>query len=107
MFHEGNKLINIQDKVKAPTFHLLVFPNESDENVNNVPSIFNEYGNVIQIEPIPRTQAKKNLYGVLGVKNGGYYLVRPDMYIAYRSNGFSKEHAKNFLVRNIDLKDRH
>lgn len=107
-FHEGNKLINIQDKVKAPTFHLLVFPgNESDENVNNVPSIFNEYGNVIQIEPIPRTQATKNLYGVLGVKNGGYYLVRPDMYIAYRSNGFSKEHAKNFLMRNIDLKDRH
>jgi 2-polyprenyl-6-methoxyphenol hydroxylase-like FAD-dependent oxidoreductase len=106
-FHEANSLINIQDKVKAPALHLLVFPgNESDEKVNSVRTIFNEYGDVIHIEPIRLTQATKDLYGVLGVKNGGYYLVRPDMYIAYRSNGFSEEHAKNFLMTSIHLKNR-
>ena len=105
-FHEANKLINIQDKVKAPTFHLLLFPgHESEERVNSVRTIFNEYEDVVQIEPIPLTQATKNLYGVLGVKNDGYYLVRPDMYVAYRSNGLSQEHARNFLRTSIQLKD--
>ena len=68
-------------------------------------TIFDKYRDVIQIRPIPLTQATKELYRVLGVKNGGYYLVRPDNYVAYRSNGFSKEHAKNFLMTSIHLKD--
>src|SRR6266498_1915644 len=99
-FQEGDRLVNIQDKVKAPAFHLLLFPaNQNDENMNPVRSFFDEYDDVIEIETISLSSATEDLYRVLGVQNGGYYLVRPDMYVGYRSNRFSVEHAKRFLER--------
>lgn len=107
VFHEADQLANIQNKVKGPAFHLLLFSgNETEETIDTIRTIFDKYENVIQIRPIPLTQATKDLYRVLGMKNGGYYLVRPDMYVAYRSNRLSQEHAKKFLRMTIHLKDR-
>ena len=106
-FHEADQLVNIQNKVKGPAFHLLLFPgNETEETIDTIRTVFDKYEDVIQIRLIPLTQATKDLYRVLGVKKGGYYLVRPDMYVAYRSNGFSEEHAKHFLMTSIHLKGR-
>lgn len=101
-FQEKDKLINIQDKVKAPAFHLLLFRgSQNEEKIDAVRGICHEYYDVIQIEVIPLTSATKDLYRALAVQNGGYYLVRPDMYVAYRSKRFNEEHLKTFLATRL------
>jgi 2-polyprenyl-6-methoxyphenol hydroxylase-like FAD-dependent oxidoreductase len=98
MFQDKNNLINIQAQVKAPAFHLLLFPGTQNEAViNRVRSIFDEQDNVIQVETIRLTSGTEDLYRHLGVQNGGYYLVRPDMYVSYRSNRFNSDHLKTRL----------
>jgi hypothetical protein len=97
-FHEKHKVVNIQDKVKDAVFHFLVFPGrQNEEDVNRVCGIVDEQDNVIQIDNIPLTPRTENLYKDLGMQNGGYYLVRPDMYVACRSNRLSADHLKTFL----------
>jgi len=58
---------------------------------------------IIQIEHISFSLRRSNLYEAFGIRNGGYYLVRPDMYIAYRSTRFDEQHLKAFL-ESIGLK---
>jgi 2-polyprenyl-6-methoxyphenol hydroxylase-like FAD-dependent oxidoreductase len=103
-FHENNELINIQDKVKAPAFHLLLFlRNSSDEKIKAIHDLVDQYNDVIQIQRITFAPGSNDLSEIFGVQNGGYYLVRPDMYVAYRSNAFNQNHLRAFL-KGIDLK---
>jgi hypothetical protein len=100
MFQDKDKLINIQAEVKAPALHLLFFPgSQNEEKTNRIRRVVDEQDDVIKVETIPLTAGTKFLYRSLGVENGGYYLVRPDMYVAYRSNRFNAEHVKRFLDR--------
>jgi 2-polyprenyl-6-methoxyphenol hydroxylase-like FAD-dependent oxidoreductase len=99
-FHENNELINIQDKVKAPAFHLLLFSkNISEEKIKAICALVDQYSNVIRMEVISFSRSTTDLYEAFGVQNGGYYLVRPDLYIAHRSAKFNVEHLKAFLKR--------
>jgi hypothetical protein len=103
-FHEDNKLINIQDKVRSPAFHFLLFSrNNGGEKIRAILDLVEQYSDAIRIEVISSPTTRNDLYETLGVQNGGYYLVRPDMYIAYRSNMFNKDHLKAFL-KTIHLK---
>ena len=99
-FQEGAQVVNIQAEVKDPAFHLLLFPgNQHEEKINALRGLVDEIDDVVQIETIPLTPATKDLYRDLGMENGGYYLVRPDMYVTYRSQKFSQEHLKTFLTK--------
>ena len=99
-FQDRDKLVNIQAEVKSPAFHLLLFPGtQNEKDVNRIHGIVDERDNVIGIETIVLTSGTEGLYKNLGMQNGGYYLVRPDMYVAYRSNRFNVEHLKTFLKR--------
>ena len=99
MFQDGDKLVNIQAEVKAPAFHLLLFPgNQSEEKTIHIREVIDAQSGVIQVQTIPLTSVTKALYEFLGVHEGGYYLVRPDMYIACRSNRLSEQHLKMFLT---------
>lgn len=110
-FQDGNKLVNIQAEVKAPAFHLLVFPgNQSEEKTKHIRQVVDAQSGMIEVQTIPLTSGTKALYEFLGVQDGGYYLVRPDMYIASRSNRLSEQHLKMFLTnthlnrKNIDIR---
>lgn len=99
-FEENNKLINIQDFVKARAFHLLLFSkNESKEQIKAIHDLADQYSDVIEIEVVSFSRSTADLYEAFGVQNDGYYLVRPDMYIAYRSARFNVDHLKAFLKR--------
>jgi 2-polyprenyl-6-methoxyphenol hydroxylase-like FAD-dependent oxidoreductase len=99
-FHENSELINIQDKVKASAFHLLLFSkNISEEKTKAIRDLVDQYTDLIQIYVISFSRGTTDLYETFGVPNGGCYLVRPDMYIAYRSSRFNEEHLKGFLKR--------
>jgi hypothetical protein len=80
--------VNIQDKVKTPAFHLLLFSgNKNQEKIEAIRNTAGQYKNVIQVEVIPSGPATKGLYKSFGVQSGGYYFVRPDMYIAIGATG--------------------
>ena len=97
-FQDRDKLINIQDRIKAPAFHLLVFPGtQTEEATNHIRRIVDARDDVIQIGTIGLTTDTKGLYKDLGVKDGGYYLIRPDMYVASRSKTFDEQVLKTFL----------
>jgi 2-polyprenyl-6-methoxyphenol hydroxylase-like FAD-dependent oxidoreductase len=97
MFQEKDKLVNIHAKVTAPAFHLLLFPGtHNEEKINRIRSIF-EQNDGTHVETILLTLGTEELYRGLGMQNGGYYLVRPDMYVSYRSNRFSADHLKTHL----------
>jgi 2-polyprenyl-6-methoxyphenol hydroxylase-like FAD-dependent oxidoreductase len=97
-FQEEGKPMNIQNKVKAPAFHLLLFTgNYNQEKIEAIRDTVGRHKDVIQVEVIRLNPASKALYKTFGVQNGGYYLVRPDMYVTYRSNRFDVQHLRRFL----------
>ena len=98
IFQEKEKPVNIQARVKEPAFHLLLFPGtRKEEDTNRIRCFVDEQGDLIQVEAIPLTAQTEDAYKFLGLQSGGYYLVRPDMYVSYRSNRFDSEHLKRFL----------
>jgi 2-polyprenyl-6-methoxyphenol hydroxylase-like FAD-dependent oxidoreductase len=98
MFQEKDKLVNVQARVKEPAFHLLLFPGtQKEEDTNRIRRIVDEQGDLIHVEAIPLTPQTEDAYKFLGLQGGGYYLIRPDMYVSYRSNCFDSEHLKTFL----------
>jgi hypothetical protein len=98
MFQEKDKLVNVQARVKEPAFHLLLFPGtRKEEDTNRIRRFVGEQGDLIHVEAIPLTPQTEDAYRFLGLQSGGYYLVRPDMYVSYRSNRFDSNHLKTFL----------
>jgi 2-polyprenyl-6-methoxyphenol hydroxylase-like FAD-dependent oxidoreductase len=88
--HKGNK-VNLQDLIHGPFFHLLVF------SKNALPGEFldyaGQYAGWLTLQHIPLNRDTLPLYRRLGIGNSGCYLVRPDMYIAFRST--------TLIIRNL------
>ncbi len=85
-YQEGAKVVNLQDKVKGTGFHLLLFCGTPDDtSVQPLISAAYRYESAISVEIIPLTSDTRVLYEALVIQNSGYYLVRPDLYIACRS----------------------
>ena len=55
------------------------------------------YKDIMSIETVPYSSGTKYLYERLGIENSGCYLIRPDMYIAYRSDKPEAEHFESYL----------
>jgi 2-polyprenyl-6-methoxyphenol hydroxylase-like FAD-dependent oxidoreductase len=89
----GNE-INIQEKMRGKFFCLFIF---SDEAPKEIISAIVSFKDLFSIETIPMTAQTKILYKEFGIKNYGYYLVRPDSYIACRSQSLEVERFKNYL----------
>jgi hypothetical protein len=87
---ESGRETNIQKKVKSNSFSLFVF-------CDKTPKSLESFKNSVSIETIPLTMQTKILYDKLGLHKDGCYLVRPDMYIAYRSGKFDPEHLTKYL----------
>jgi hypothetical protein len=100
VFREHGKHVNIQDKVKEPAFHLFLFPGtESEAQARTLQNAVDRFDEAVVVETIPLTAATTPLYEALGIQQSGCYLVRPDMYIAYRSAGLNVEHIAQYLDR--------
>jgi len=73
-------------------FNLVVFAKVLPDEIKKTGEKYNL--EVALIKYLPET---KKLYKQLGVTNTGYYLVRPDMYIALRSATLNTNHLNNYL----------
>jgi len=87
--------MNIQDMVKGTTFHCFLFSRYS------IPVEFmvyaRKYSNWLSTEFMPFDSGTKPLYKRLGISKAGCYIIRPDMYIAYRSKKLTLKSFENFL----------
>ena len=81
-FDEGNGERNILDKMRGKFFCLFVFSDTVPKEVANLLEPFND---LFSVEIIPLTKQTKILYDKFGISNNGCYLIRPDMYVAYRA----------------------
>jgi 2-polyprenyl-6-methoxyphenol hydroxylase-like FAD-dependent oxidoreductase len=95
LYNDGNKTVNIQEKVSSKGFHLFIF-------AKGIPPYefiltAEKYKHLLSIEIIPYLSENIFLYERLGIDNIGCYLIRPDMYIAYRSGKPAAEHFERYL----------
>ncbi len=88
---EGN-VVNLQDMGNDVWFHLFIFSR------NSIPeeflSYFRQYSGWLSTLFIPFDSGTMPLYNRLGIGKTGVYLIRPDMYIAYRS--------KKLIIKNLE-----
>jgi hypothetical protein len=54
-------------------------------------------GNFIKINEVAFNDDTENIYKQFGIKSDGFYLIRPDSYIAYRSKTLDAEKLKQYL----------
>jgi 2-polyprenyl-6-methoxyphenol hydroxylase-like FAD-dependent oxidoreductase len=95
VFNKNGKEINIQEKIKETNFTLLVFTKET--NASKITALAEKYKNTISVETILYTSETKVLFEHFGIKDAGFYLIRPDLYIAYRSPELKFTYLNKYL----------
>lgn len=96
---------NFDKTLHGTKFHLLLFTGENGQADigNSLQKIQQEYPGVMEIKEIILSSQTQYLYKTFGVKINGYYLVRPDAYIAYRCNslefGDFLTYLEQFFIR--------
>jgi 2-polyprenyl-6-methoxyphenol hydroxylase-like FAD-dependent oxidoreductase len=93
--------VGTQDLVKGTQFHLVLFsgeePNERAQQI--VQKLKEEYPDLIAFHDLHLLAETKALYETFGMKKQGYYFVRPDKHIAYRSASLGTHHFSTYLER--------
>ena len=94
-YQVDGKMINIQDKVKSSDFHLFIFSNHSP--IDAMRRIAERYAHLLSFDIIQYTPDNDDLFKRFGIVDSGCYLVRPDLYIAYRSAKPDADHFEAYL----------
>jgi len=97
LYNEDGIEVNIHDKILGPGFHLFIFSRLIPPY--EIIKVANNYLHLLEIENIPYTAFTRYLYEKLGMENSGCYLIRPDLYIAYRSCKAEAKHFERYLQR--------
>ncbi len=84
-------------KMSDNHFQLLAFGDE--ENIRKLDKAVGKYSGVIDFIPVPFTSETSGLYLQFGFKLAGWYLIRPDLYIASRSDEYGAEDLKAYLKK--------
>jgi hypothetical protein len=92
----SHKEQNIQDKMHGKFFCFFIF---SETVSGELTKWLERCKDLFSIEMIPFSEGTKILYDKFGIKNNGCYLIRPDMYIAYRAQKFDTEHLNRYLLQ--------
>jgi len=99
IYETDGKSCSLYNELNAQTFHLLVFGKH--ELPNPFQTVIDQFSDVISVKFIAYETGTQHLFKSWGIKNEGYYLVRPDLYIAWRSRKFDainfSDYLQNFL----------
>jgi 2-polyprenyl-6-methoxyphenol hydroxylase-like FAD-dependent oxidoreductase len=94
-FKEANGYeTHTHEKMRCKFFCLFVF---SDILPQEIIPVIQPFTDVVSIEAIPMTAQTKSLYKAFGIKEQGYYLIRPDCYIACRSQSLETAGLEDYL----------
>jgi 2-polyprenyl-6-methoxyphenol hydroxylase-like FAD-dependent oxidoreductase len=91
---------NIQDDLTGTGFHHFIFHGQNNADFSAVKKVAAQYGGLITSHTIPFSPRLKDIHS-LSAENGSHYLVRPDMYVAYRSTSANASHFQAYLKRVI------
>lgn len=94
-YKEDGKALDLREKVTGADFHLFVFSKNSFHDT--ILKVADKYNRLILVETIPYTPETSIVYERLGIKSFGCYLIRPDLYIAYRSVKPDPGHFESYL----------
>ncbi len=94
--NDSDKEQNIQDKMYGKFFCFFIF---SETASGELAKWLECCKDLFSIEIIPFNERTKILYDKFGINNNGCYLIRPDMYIAYRAQKFDTEHLNRYLLQ--------
>jgi hypothetical protein len=83
---------NSYEILNPTSFNLFVFADVITNEINEISEKYNLTTTLISFEP----QTKKS-YESFGIKSTGYYLIRPDMHIALRSDTLDIKHLIIYL----------
>ncbi len=95
-FVDPQKNGSIYNKLNPASLNLIVLSHSLPAELEKIADQFNI--NVLLIPNIPETES---IYTQLGIKKTGYYLIRPDMYIALKSLSPDIIHLKRFINQNM------
>lgn len=92
--------VNIHELVDGTSLCLLVFPGPSTPEITrSFQARIAKRFPALSIKTLAFAPETRAIYELFGVRDGGYYLVRPDLYVAYRSQGVATEHFEGYLGR--------
>jgi len=97
VYKESGISVNIQEKANPKGFHLFILTKTI--SFYEIILVAEKYAHLITMETISYSPETGNLFKKLGLEDGGFFLVRPDMYIAYRSAKPEASHFKRYLQR--------
>jgi hypothetical protein len=95
---------NIQELTKGKFFCLILFNGGDQEDIN---STIEPYINFVSIENISYAESTQILFRKFGIKKSGCYLIRPDMYIAYRADRIDDKHLTKYMSQFLKTSFRH
>jgi len=96
-YETDGKACSLYNELNSQTFHLLVFGKQ--ELASPFQKVVDKYRDVISIKFIAFESGTQALFKSLGLENEGCYLVRPDLYIAWRSRDFNVKSVSNYLQK--------
>ncbi|HET9430223.1 MAG TPA: FAD-dependent monooxygenase, partial [Chitinophagaceae bacterium] len=93
------KSLNIM--LRGLKFHLLLFTGGKKHHGIDIilQEILNKYPGLVEINELQFSSQAQNLYKLFGIKSTGFYLIRPDSYIAYRSSSLELENLLTYLEK--------
>ena len=83
---------SIYKKLDPLAFNLIVMADSLPAEMKRIEEQFN-----LRVLLVPKILETKSVYKQLGIKKTGYFLVRPDMYIALKSLNLDTFHLKRFV----------
>ncbi len=99
--YQQNKTSAFAEKLSGNRFHLLAFGDEA--NLHKLEKAVRKYRGTINFLPVHFSSETSGLYLQFGIKSTGWYLVRPDMYIASRSDEQGAD-AFNAYLRKVFIR---
>lgn len=92
-----------KDFTEGINFHLLLFSktNLSENIIDEFQRVCQSHDDFIKINEVAFNSNTENIYKQFGIQSNGFYLIRPDSYIAYRSNSLSSEKLKRYLQTHL------
>ncbi len=99
VFEAGSESLNMSDLLDSRKYNLLVFGKQ--EIPESFQKVIDEYNSIISVKHIAAEPGTEVLFETFGVRDEGCYLIRPDMYIAWRSNELHPTELSDYLQHHL------
>lgn len=96
LYQENGQQKNIQNLLQGVGFHCVIFCKKNNDTKKSLLSYLQQK-EIIQVHDVAYHAGTKLLYRAFGIHESGYYLVRPDMYIACRSTSLESTFLETYV----------